>query len=346
MAVSLNDLVFKLDVGTSKNLASAFSDPSQYSKVLFMTTPTVDKTYGSGVFEQLDNMWEVQKYIFDDNTIEKAHQLAEEIISKGFNLVVALGGGKVLDFCKYASHVAKVHMMSIPTTLSNDSIASPIAVLKMKNDITKSLYCEIPKYLIVDIDILKNSPAHLIRAGIGDTISNYMAIYDWDLAVEKGKDEYNGYAYITSLNALNSIKSCKYDFDDINFIFCLANGLVLSGMSMRINGSSRPVSGSEHLFGHALDVTAKKPPLHGIGVALGTIATLRLAGIDDNFVLDILKKYEVDINPQSLGIELDEFAAAIKLAPTIKPERYTYLNQINTSYDNLIKLYEGLVKDL
>jgi glycerol-1-phosphate dehydrogenase [NAD(P)+] len=40
---------------------------------------------------------------------------------------------------------------------------------------------------------------------------------------------------------------------------------------MDFAGSSRPVSGSEHLFSHALDYFAEKKNLHGLQVALGTV---------------------------------------------------------------------------
>ena len=47
---------------------------------------------------------------------------------------------------------------------------------------------------------------------------------------------------------------------------------------MSIAGSSRPASGSEHMFSHALDRIAPKPALHGEQCGVGTIMMMYLHG--------------------------------------------------------------------
>ncbi len=56
--------------------------------------------------------------------------------------------------------------------------------------------------------------------------------------------------------------------------------LFSSGMAISIAGSSRPASGSEHKFSHALDKIAKKPALHGEQCGVGTIMMMSLHGGD------------------------------------------------------------------
>ena len=51
----------------------------------------------------------------------------------------------------------------------------------------------------------------LIKAGIGDTISNYMALMDWDFAVSRGQDEMNGYAYMMSRTSLDALMKTQFD---------------------------------------------------------------------------------------------------------------------------------------
>ena len=50
-----------------------------------------------------------------------------------------------------------------------------------------------PSMILIDTEIITNGPIQNIKAGIGDTISNYMALLDWEFAVSRGKDEMNGY---------------------------------------------------------------------------------------------------------------------------------------------------------
>ena len=56
----------------------------------------------------------------------------------------------------------------------------------------------------------------------------------------------------------------------------LAQSLVLSGLAMQIAGNSRPCSGSEHLFCHAMDELFEHNIPHGILVALGSVVACRL----------------------------------------------------------------------
>ncbi|MBQ9419436.1 MAG: iron-containing alcohol dehydrogenase [Synergistaceae bacterium] len=186
----------------------------------------------------------------------------------------------------------------------------------------------------------------MIEAGIGDTISNYMALLDWEFAVARNKDEMNGYAYLMSKTSLDALMKTQYTEINEDFINVLANSLVLSGIAMNFAGSSRPVSGSEHLFSHALDYHSNKKNLHGLQVALGTVAVLKLIDHSYDEVVDYLRKFNVDINPKHLEINLETFIECMQMATTIRKDRYTYLNEIDLSRKRLTKIYSELVEEL
>lgn len=189
-------------------------------------------------------------------------------------------------------------------------------------------------------------PIQNIKAGIGDTISNYMALLDWEFAVSRGKDEMNGYAYLMSRNSLDALMKTQYDRICPEFIEVLVNSLVLSGIAMDFAGSSRPVSGSEHLFSHALDFYSEKKNLHGLQVALGTVAVLKLIGHPQNEVVDYLKRFDVNVNPLAMGIDEDTFVLCMQKATTMRKNRYTYLHEIDLSTDRVKNVYKELVKEL
>lgn len=315
-------------------------------KILFVTDSMVDNLYGKEVFDQVKKLGEIQKEYVNNNTIEYSMKLAEKVISNDINYIVGLGGGRVLDVCKYAAYVSKRIFISIPTTIANDGIASPIAVLKRNDGKPKSLGCSIPEIIIIDTNLIQNSPIQLIKAGIGDTISNYMALIDWEFACEKNKDTMNGFAYIMAKNSLDALMNT--DFNEIchEFINVLADSLVLSGIAMEFAGSSRPVSGSEHLFSHALDYYSEVNNLHGIQVALGTIAILKLLNFEYKHLLNYLNRFKVDINPKRLGITQDIFVKCMQNATKMRDNRYTYLHEINLDTQILKNLYNELVEEL
>lgn len=160
--------------------------------------------------------------------------------------------------------ISKRPFLSIPINIANDGVAFPIAVLKRKDDKSKSLGAKSPEMLIIDTDGIEESLIDYIKAGIGDAISADTALLDWELACERQKDGMNGYAYMMPKTSLNAMMNASQENIDSKFIKLLANTLVLSGTAMDFAGASRPVSGSEHLFSHALDFYSPKKNLHGI----------------------------------------------------------------------------------
>ena len=115
---------------------------------------------------------------------------------------------------------------------------------------------------------------------------------------------------------------------------------------MDFAGSSRPVSGSEHLFSHALDYYGSQNNLHGIQVALGTVAVLKLIEQPIDSVTDYLNRFEVDVNPKKLGIDEELFVYCMQHATTMRNNRYTYLHETDLSTDRVKQVYKELVNNL
>lgn len=338
--------ILKIGAGKIKEIEVTLREANISGKILYVYDSYVDSIYGAVVRSQINAVGIIKEQPVNYNTISYAMNMAEDIICNEIECIVAIGGGKTLDVAKYAAFISKRPFLSIPTTVSHDGIVSPIAVLKRQDNKPKSLGCAMPSMLILDTKLVATCPSVLIKAGIGDTISNYMALKDWDFAVLRGKDEMNGYAYIMSRTALDALVKTQYNSICPEFIDVLVNSLVLSGIAMDYAGSSRPVSGSEHLFAHALDYYCKKQNLHGLNVALGTVAVLKI--IDENpfEVIRYLKKFNVDVNPEHLGISLDTFVYCMQHATEMRNNRYTHLHEADLRTTKLKKIYNELVYEL
>lgn len=338
--------VLKIGQGKITEIESTLRDFGISGKILYVSDPYVDSLYGFIVRPQIEAVATVKEQFVDYNTIAYAMKIAERAIATDIDCIVAMGGGKTLDVGKYAAFVSKRPFLSIPTTIAHDGIVSPIAVLKRQDDKPKSLGCIMPSMIILDTKLLSTCPPQFIKAGIGDTISNYMALKDWDFATLKGKDEMNGYAYMMSQASLDALMKTQYDCICPEFIDVLANSLVLSGIAMDYAGSSRPVSGSEHLFSHALDYFCDRQNLHGLNVALGTVAVLKIIEEDTSEVIQYLKKFDVDVNPQHMEITEDAFVYCMQHATEMRNNRYTHLNEADLNEKKLRKIYGELVEEL
>ena len=103
----------------------------------------------------------------------------------------------------------------------------------------------------------------------------------------------------------------------------VTKALVSSGVAMSIAGSSRPASGGEHKFSHALDKLAPGKALHGESCGIGTIISMYLHGGDWKSIRTSLKSIGAPVTPAEVGIDDAVAVDALLLAKTIRPERFT-----------------------
>jgi glycerol-1-phosphate dehydrogenase [NAD(P)+] len=108
----------------------------------------------------------------------------------------------------------------------------------------------------------------------------------------------------------------------------LMEALISCGVSMSIAGSSRPCSGAEHLFSHALDMIKPNHAMHGEQCGVGTIMMSYLHGANWKRIRDVLKKLGAPTNAYELGFEKEEILRALEVAASMRPERYTILNKL------------------
>ena len=294
--------------------------------------------------EMQQDLPESELYLIDESSFQEAMELAKYICMKDVEVIIGVGGGKVLDVAKYAGFVGKIPYICVPTTLSNDSLASPVAVLGTEGDARKTLKCAIPAGIVVDVNVIMGAPASHLQSGIGDTISKYTALYDWKLDATHRGNKVDDFSYLLSDMALTSLcyneeKSLKSK----EFIKILTQSLVLGGLAMEIAGNSRPSSGSEHLFCHSLEENHKEIQItHGMAVALGSLVSCRLQGRDVAPLERILEAYEMDMDPMNWGITKEIFTDAWLGAADTRKDRYTVLNEVRLTEELLGGIYEEL----
>jgi len=262
-------------------------------------------------------------------------------LSPSIDAIVGIGGGKALDFAKYSAYLLKIPFISVPTSISNDGFCSPTSSLTVLGK-RKSIKSGIPFGVVIDLDIIKNSPKIFLYSGVGDMISKITSIWDWKMAFEKGSERFNDFASLLAYNSLGLLfLKHTSDIFDPEFQRSLANSLLISGLSMEVAGSSRPASGSEHLISHALDTISKKPKTHGIQVG---IATYICANLQENENTSDVKSVLLDTGFLDFvkmdPFNKDEYIEALKLAPSIKQDYYTILSE-KDSFDRAVELIDN-----
>jgi glycerol-1-phosphate dehydrogenase [NAD(P)+] len=238
----------------------------------------------------------------------------------GCSYLVACGGGTVNDITKLASFRRRIPYINVPTSASHDGIASPQTSLKGEKPVSVKAQC--PLGVVADTLVIRNAPKRLNSSGCADVISNYTAVLDWKLAHGEKGEYYGDYAAtLSEMSASIVMDNAGKIMENISI---LVEALISSGVAIGIAGSSRPCSGSEHAFSHALDILCEKPALHGEQCGVGSIMMARLHNADWRRVRESLKECGAPVTAKELGIPKEKIIEALTTAHKIR-ERYTIL---------------------
>lgn len=317
-------------------------------KILLVTEKNLQELFADTLKEIGRDLEDCEVYLVENSSFDIAVTLAKYLCVKGFDACIGFGGGKVLDVAKYAAFVAKIPYICLPTTLSNDSLASPFSVMATDGYNRKTFGCKIPTGIIVDTDVIRNAPESQLKAGIGDTISKYTALYDWKLDAQHKGSRVDDFAYMISEMAFNVIAySEERSLKSRNFIRILTQALVFGGLAMEIAGNSRPSSGTEHLFCHAIEEFYPEIKIsHGMAVAMGSIPACILQERDVMKLYRLCSLYDIDIHPEHYGITKEIFIDCMQKASTTRKDRYTILNQTDLSAERLGMIYENMIRPI
>lgn len=270
--------------------------------------------------------YDTEMIVIEGATDVSTGAVDELVEGRSDSFLIGVGGGRPIDVAKYVATKHDLDFVSIPTAASHDGIASSRASIEMDGR-KKSIPARSPVLVIADTRIIADSPKVLLVSGCADVISNYTAVMDWRLAHRLKGESFSEYA------AALSEMTAKMILERAGFIKphleesarVVVKALVSSSVAMSIAGSTRPASGSEHMFAHALDMIAQRPPLHGIECGIGTIMMMYLHGGDWRQIREALVMLGSPVNSDGIEVNDEDIVQALIQAHRIRPERYTIL---------------------
>ena len=253
-------------------------------------------------------------------------RVAEEVRAAEAQFLVGAGGGSKIDITKVVAARLHIPFVSLPTSAAHDGISSPRASLHGAASIV-STEGAVPIGVIADTQLIVQAPFRLLASGCADVISNLTATLDWRLAVRLRNEEYSSTAVALSEYAAQEImdhaSSIKPNLEES--VWIAIRPILVAGIAMSVAGSSRPCSGSEHLFSHALDRVSERPSLHGEQCGVGAIMMMYLHGADWKRLKNALLTIGAPTTARELGVRNEEVVKALVMAHSIRPDRYTIL---------------------
>ncbi len=292
--------------------------------------------FGNGLIEMfgkdiIDSLKEAGINVIEYSEVDSVK--IEDIIDLAFKIdakcqvILGIGGGKVIDAAKYAAYLRKMPFISIPTSASSDGFSSASASL-LVNGRRTSVPARMAYGIVVDTNIIKSAPERFLYSGIGDMVSKITALYDWQFESGLGYSQINDFAVMIAKKAVNSFVRTPFEkiTDDL-FLKELVDSLAMSGIANEIAGGSTPTSGSEHLISHALDKMLPNPQLHGVQVGIATYVMSVVQNHRYKRVNEIFEKTGFWNFVETLDLSVEDYIKAVDLAPNVKPHRHTYLHE-------------------
>ncbi|MDR2348306.1 MAG: glycerol dehydrogenase [Bifidobacteriaceae bacterium] len=110
-----------------------------------------------------------------ESTHAEAERVAEAVRQSGAEVVLGVGGGKVIDTAKAAAIATKAGQVIVPTIASNDAPTSACTVWYSDDGVMVGfdLWPANPDYIIVDTDIIAKAPPRWFRSGLGDAFATW-----------------------------------------------------------------------------------------------------------------------------------------------------------------------------
>lgn len=332
-------IIFQLGNNIIKDISSIIAAKNLiFHRILIVSGASFSSSLASSI-----NFRGVVKYVaINDNTFDEVDRICNCVLDHKIDLIIGVGGGKVLDVIKRVSFLQRINHISIPTIISNDGLISPISVLKNREGRTESVAGLMPFGVIVDLDIILKSPFRYIQSAAGDILSNMSATNDWIYASKNSNEKINDISFqFSRMSAHSSINFDGIDLQSKDFVKMLIQGQINSGIAMGLSGNSRPCSGSEHLISHAIDyLNLSNNQLHGYQVGVISLFCLYLQNDLSEKIIDYSRKIYLDTDISKTCIDFeDNFDEIFKISRSMRPGRVTILD----SFDNRT-LFEKYLK--
>ena len=177
---------------------------------LFRPARLLDIRYGHGLTKSESAKWpsfiavanrtawsNVQKYLAKEpEAVGIVRQLdwnhLEEVsqgLPSGAELVVGIGGGTALDASKYVALRHGLPLRLVPSAVSTGAIVHGVfAKWEGRSTVgggSEWPYCDF-EHVLVDYDLVLETPQRLNTAGIGDVLCSYSGIAEWEYGAARG----------------------------------------------------------------------------------------------------------------------------------------------------------------
>lgn len=293
---------------------------SQGGKAFLLISRGGDGRFGDIIGESFEKCGcAMVKSIFTgDINYAEIERITAEIKEHECDVVLGIGGGRILDTARAAADEADKRLIIVPTTASNDAPCSAVSVIHDENGKTVEIRTakRNPDLVLMDTEILAAAPAKYLSAGIGDALATY-----YEARANAEREKLNNEGRFSTQTALAMSSLCRdilfeYGAEAIKtagsgkpgyaFEQVVHAASFLSGYGFENGGVA-----ASHAINEGFSVLSRcSSILHGDLVGFGVLAQLELENAPDEekkSIREFMKSVGLSVNLSQLGLgDLEE----------------------------------------
>jgi uncharacterized oxidoreductase len=231
--------------------------------------------------------WPVHRYDGTSSHEDMDH-LTREIGQA--DLIIGIGGGRVLDTAKGVNHRLRSQYICIPTVLGTCSAYTPLAIIynQQHEHIGRDHFQESAYAVLVDLSLLIDSPKDYYIAGIGDTLAKW---YEAEAIPKDASQQIDPFVTL-GLNAALQTKKLLLQYSEeavaslehhqLSPAFRIVSDVIV-GLSGTVGSFARDygrASGAHAVHNAMSKIPETSRYQHGIKVAYGLLVLLVTLGQD------------------------------------------------------------------
>ena len=115
------------------------------------------------------------EYFNGECSMSEINRIIKICDEKEIDVVIGIGGGKILDTTKSVGYYKEIPVVIVPTIASTDAPCSALSVIYTEEGVfEKYLFLrQNPSVVLLDTDIIAKAPTRLFVAGMGDALATY-----------------------------------------------------------------------------------------------------------------------------------------------------------------------------
>lgn len=273
-----------------------------------------------------------------------------------FDVIIGIGGGKVLDLAKAVANQTHLDVVLIPTLASTCAAWTPLSVIYDENG-TFVRYDIFPKstlIVLVDTKILLHSPAAYLRAGIADTLAKW---YEADCIIRQVNNPplsvkiAHQTAYLCKTELLEHSRAAINDLvekrDTLSFRKVIETIIMAGGMVGGFGDQYGRIAAAHSVHNGLTKVPETHHLLHGEKVAYGILVQLALEENWDEIhrLLPFYRDLKLPYTLKQLGLDATEKEKLTYIAEEIvQPHESIHLMNIPVDSEKIVQAFYQLEK--